>query len=234
MLPGYAALSDSHARDQFGKLWDANISEKPGLDARAMLSSAMEGKLKALYVVGANPVKTFEIAAAERLGKLNLLIVQDMFLTETASLADIVFPASSAYEKNGTATNTAGELQRVSKGPDVMGTRSDFDILRILSHQLAQRGLGSAIRLRTPDAAFDEIQQTVSGYRVSMATLLLGEAEPTAPVATIDAKMPIPERSVFSSRDTLFTSGTLGRYCTMLQSLPEAAGEDVAEVEARS
>ena len=56
-------------------------------------------------------------------------------------------------------TNTAGEVQLVRKGGDVMGTRSDFDILRILSHQLAQQGLGQAIRLRTPEAAFDEIRQ---------------------------------------------------------------------------
>ena len=55
-------------------------------------------------------------------------------------------------------TNTAGEVQLVRKGGDFMGPRSDFDILRILSHQLARHGLGQPIRLRTPDAAFDEIR----------------------------------------------------------------------------
>ena len=236
MLPGYASLSDAKARDKFGNLWGAKLSDKPGLDARGMLAAAANGKLDALYVVGANPVKTFGVDATDRLGKLSLLIVQDLFLTETAMLADIVLPASSAYEKNGTAANTAGELQQVRKGADVMGTRSDFDILRILSHQLAQQGLGQAIRLRTPEAAFEEIRQSVSGYKVSMATHLLGEAEATAPVSTANgnANFDVPASAIFSSHDTLFTSGTLGRYCTMIQSLPEAAEERTPEVEARS
>ena len=71
-------------------------------------------------------------------------------------------------------TNTAGEVQLVRKGGDFMGPRSDFDILRILSHQLAQHGLGQPIRLRTPEAAFDEIRQHVPGYDVSWAGLLTG------------------------------------------------------------
>src|SRR5260370_36401342 len=81
-------------------------------------------------------------------------------------------------------TNTAGEVQLVRKGGDVMGTRSDFDILRILSHQLSQLGLGQPIRLRTPEAAFDEIRPLPAGSGISLATLLLGEAERTSPVST--------------------------------------------------
>jgi NADH-quinone oxidoreductase subunit G len=227
LLPGYASFSDAKARDKFGKLWGARLPDKPGLNARGMLAAAATGKLHALYVVGANPVKTFGVSASQRLGKLELLIVQDLFLTETAALADIVLPAASAYEKNGTMTNTAGEVQLVRKGGDVMGTRSDFDILRILSHQLAQQGLGQAIRLRTPDAAFDEIRQSVAGYGVSLATLLLGEAERTSPISTANgsASFDVPAGAIFSAHDTLFTSGSLGRYCATILSLPEAAVE---------
>src|ERR1700681_884549 len=128
LLPGYVPFSDGKAREKFGKLWGAKLPDKPGLDARGMLAAAAQGKLRALYVVGANPVKTFGVDVKDRLGKLDLLVVQDLFLTETAKLADIVLPAASAYEKNGTVTNTAGEVQLVRKGGDVMGTRSDFDI----------------------------------------------------------------------------------------------------------
>jgi NADH-quinone oxidoreductase subunit G len=231
LLPGYTPLSDGKAREKFQKIWGVKPPEKPGLDARGMLAGANKGKLRALYVVGANPVKTFGIDVKDRLGKLDLLVVQDLFLTETAKVADIVLPAASAYEKNGTMTNTAGEVQLVRKGGDVMGTRSDFDILRILSHQLAQLGLGQPIRLRTPDAAFDEIRQAVAGYSVSTATLLLGEAERTSPVSTLNgnARFDVPAGSIFSAHDTLFTSGTLGRYCTTILSLPEAAVEVEAE-----
>jgi NADH-quinone oxidoreductase subunit G len=234
MLPGYAMIEDAKAREKFGALWGGKISDKPGMDARAMLAAAASGKLHALYVVGANPVKTFGVNATDRLGKLDLLVVQDLFLTETAKLADIVLPAASAYEKNGTVTNTAGEVQLVRKGGDVMGTRSDFDILRILSHQLAAQGLGQAIRLRTPEAAFDEIRQSVAGYNVSMTTLTLGEAERTSPVSTANgnARFDVPVGAIFSAHDTLFTSGTLGRYCSTIQSLPEAT-EPIAEVGAR-
>jgi len=233
MLPGYASIGDAKARDKFGKLWGAKLPEKPGLDARGMMAAAANGKLNALYVVGANPVKTFGAKVKDRLGKLKLLVVQDLFLSETAQLADIVLPAAAAYEKNGTMTNTAGEVQLVRKAGDVMGTRSDFDILRILSHQLAKQGLGPAIALRTPDAAFEEIRNSVAGYGVSMATLTLGEAERTSPISSTNgnAKFDVPAGSIFSSHDTLFSSGTLGRYCSMILSLPEAAEE--AEVEAR-
>ena len=231
-LPGYVSVKDAGAREKFAALWGAKLPEKPGTNARGMLAAAAKGELRALYVVGANPVKTFGISATDRLGKLELLVVQDLFLTETARLADIVLPAASAYEKNGTMTNSAGEVQLVRKGGDVMGTRSDFDILRILSFQLAQHGLGQAIRLRNPEAAFDEIRQSVPGYNLAMATLLLGEAEQTSPVSAANdkANFDVPVGSIFSSGDTLFTSGSLSRYCTMIRSLPEAAE---VEVEAR-
>jgi NADH-quinone oxidoreductase subunit G len=234
MLPGYVPVSDTNGRQKLGSLWGGTIPEKPGMDARAMLAAAAKGQLKALYVVGANPVKTFGVSATGKLGKLDFLVVQDMFLTETAQLADIVLPAASAYEKNGTMTNTSGEVQQVRKGGDTMGTRSDFDILRFLSFQLAKQGLGQAITNRTPDATFDEIRQSVPGYKVAMATLLLGEAEQTAPISTLNgnAKFDVPVGSIFSSRDTLFTSGSLTPYLTMVRSLPEAAEE--VEVEARS
>jgi NADH-quinone oxidoreductase subunit G len=234
MLPGYAPVEDASARDKFGKLWGATLPDRPGLDARGMLAAAADGKLRALYVAGANPVKTFGVNAIGRHGKLDLLVVQDLFLTETAKLADIVLPAASAYEKNGTVTNTAGEVQLVRKGGDVMGTRTDFDILRILSHQLAKQGLGQAIRQRTPEAAFDEIRQSVTGYNFPMTTLLLGEAERTSPISTANGngKYDVPLGAIFSAHDTLFTSGTLGRYCATILSLPEAA-EPVEEVGAR-
>jgi NADH-quinone oxidoreductase subunit G len=234
MLPGYLPALDVRAREKFGALWGSSLPDKPGLTARGMLAAATQGQLKALYVVGANPVKTFgAVSTGGRLGKLDLLIVQDLFLTETAELADIVLPAASAYEKNGTMTNSAGEVQLVRKGGDVMGTRTDFDILRILSFQLAQHGLGQAIRFRKPEDAFDEIRQSVPGYNLAMATLLLGEAERTSPASSANgnAKFDVPVGSIFSSEDTLFTSGSLSRYLTMVRSLPEAAEE--VEVEAR-
>jgi hypothetical protein len=79
----------------------------------------------------------------------------------------------------------------------------------------------------------DEIRKWVPGYNLGMATLLLGEAERTAPVSSANGNVSfdVPAGSIFSSGDTLFTSGSLSQYCTMVRSLPEAAEE--VEVEAR-
>jgi NADH-quinone oxidoreductase subunit G len=223
-LPGHAWLDDSAAHKEFGELWGAKLSQKPGLTAQKMFEGARSGALKALYVVGANPVKTFAAPMAGGRGKLELLIVQEMFLTETAELADIVFPAKCAYEKDGTVTNTAGEIQLLRKGGDIMGPRSDFDLLRIISHQLALLGLGAAFHFKSAEAVFDEIRKNVRGYDVAMAGLLTGGAEATAPKFARNGYAPyaIPAGQIFSSEDTLFTSGTLGRYCKMIDSLPEA------------
>ena len=222
-LPGYASLTNKTDRERFAKLWGGNIEGAPGLTAHAMMEAAMAGKLKALYVVGANPVKTFGIAQPEKLAGLELLIVHDMFLTETAQRADIVLPAASSYEKDGTMTNTAGEVQRTSRSVDPQGPRSDYDLIRILSHQLGMLGLGTPIKLRTPEAAFDEIRQNVAGYDLPVASLLAGGAEvATASCKSAEQPQDLPAGTIFSSNDYLFTSGTLGRYCSKLTSTNEA------------
>jgi len=222
-LPGYGPLSDASERARFGKLWGGDISATPGLTARAMMEAAVAGKLKALYVVGANPLKTFGVAQPDRLAGLELLVVHDMFLTETALRADVVLPAASSYEKDGTLTNTAGEVQLTHRSIDPQGPRSDFDLLRILSHQLGMLGLGSPIKLRTHEAAFDEIRQHVAGYGLSYSNLLAGGSElATATCKTVEPSYEAPSGAVFSSQDYLFTSGTLGRYCSRLTSTHEA------------
>jgi NADH-quinone oxidoreductase subunit G len=222
-LPGYAHADDSAAREGFERLWGGVIPSKAGLTAPAMVDAAQNGKLKALYVMGANPLSHFGTLGFGR-GKLELLIVHEMFLTETAKLADIVFPAASAYEKEGTVTNTSGEVQLLHKAAEVMGPRSDFDLLRILSHQLEKLGLGKAFHYKAPANVFEEIRKAVPGYDVQAAGLLTGGAEPTHIHVAKNGHAPydVPVGLIRSAQDTLFTSGTLGRFCTMMESLPEA------------
>ncbi|MBV8113949.1 MAG: molybdopterin-dependent oxidoreductase, partial [Silvibacterium sp.] len=83
--------------------------------------------LAALYVVGSNPVSRYGIDPSAL--KNVFLVVQDMFLTETAALADVIFPAANLYEKAGTVTNTYGDLQLVKKAADKAGVRTDFEII---------------------------------------------------------------------------------------------------------
>jgi NADH-quinone oxidoreductase subunit G len=223
-LPGYAHVDDSVARESLERLWGGVIPSKGGLTAPDMVRAAQDGKLKALYVMGANPLSHYGTLGFGR-GKLELLIVHEMFLTDTARVADVVFPAASGYEKDGTVTNTSGEIQVMRKGAEVMGPRSDFDLLRILSHQLERLGLGKAFHYKTPGAVFEEIRKAVPGYDVRQTGLLTGGAELTTVRAPKNGHAPydVPVGLIRSAHDTLFTSGTLTRFCTMMESLPEAA-----------
>jgi NADH-quinone oxidoreductase subunit G len=222
-LPGYGYLDDRSAVEAMEKHWGAKLPTNAGLTAPQMVEAAQAGKLAGLYVVGANPLAHFGTPGFGR-GKLPLLIVHEMFLTETASQADIVFPAASAYEKDGSVTNTAGEIQLLHKAAEIMGTRTDFDLLRIISHQLEKVGLGKAFHYKNPAAAFEEIRKVVPGYGVHPAGLLTGGAEPAQLQLSKNGHAPydVPAQLIRSANDTLFTSGTLGRFCTMMQSLPEA------------
>jgi NADH-quinone oxidoreductase subunit G len=198
-----------------------------------MVQAAQSGKLKGLYVVGANPFEHYGRAGAGR-GSLQFLVVHEMFLTETAQQADVVFPAASAYEKDGSVTNTSGEIQLLHKAAEIMGTRSDFDLLRILSHQLEKIGLGKAFHFKNPAAVFEEIRKTVPGYNVQLSGLLTGGAEAVQIPFSTNGHAPydVPLQLIRSANDTLFTSGTLGRFCTMMNSLPEAT-ESLPEAEAK-
>ena len=222
-LPGYAHVDDAKARETFEQLWGRVLSSKPGLTAPQMVEAARSGQLKALYVVGANPLVHFGKPDDGR-GALELLIVQEMFLTETAKAADIVLPGASAYEKDGTVTNTSGEIQILHKAAELMGPRSDFDLLRILSHQLEKHGLGKAFAYKRPGDVFAEIRKTVPAYNVPLASLLAGGAEATRAPFARNGQVPhdVPAGLIRSANDTLFTSGTLSRWCTMMESLPEA------------
>ena len=132
VLPGYQSLAGSMIATEYVAA-DGPAPKEAGLDLLAMFDAAAAGKLSALYVVGSNPIKRYGIEPSAL--KSTFLIVQDLFLTETAVLADVVFPAANLYEKSGSVTNSYGDLQLVSKAADKAGTRSDFElIVRLAGH----------------------------------------------------------------------------------------------------
>jgi NADH-quinone oxidoreductase subunit G len=127
MLPGYAPVDSA---SKFHVNWTGGIPKSAGRNLPQMVEAAKAGSLKALYVVGSNPVARYNIDPFA-LSK-TFVVVQDMFLTETATVADVVLPVANAYEKTGSYTSTAGDLQLGRKAGDVTGTRSDFEcIVRI-------------------------------------------------------------------------------------------------------
>ena len=123
LLPGYQPVSNTTT---FHEEW-GGVPQTTGQTLPEMVESAKAGKLKALYVVGSNPVARFGIDPFSF--SQSFVVVQDMFLTETATIADVVLPAANAYEKSGTFTNTCGDLQIVKKAGEVTGTKSDFEMI---------------------------------------------------------------------------------------------------------
>ena len=120
LLPGYHRVSEA---GKFHEEW-GEVPAAPGLTWPQMVESAKAGKLKALYVVGSNPIDEYSIDPYTFSN--TFVVVQDMFLTETAVIADVVLPAANAYEKSGTFTNTCGDLQAAEEGRRSHGHQAGF------------------------------------------------------------------------------------------------------------
>ena len=176
------------------------------------VSEMIAADLDVLWVVGANPLK----AGAQR--KAGFLVVQDMFLTDTARQADVVLPAACAYEKNGTVTNTTGEVQRLARAINTMGAKPDLEIIGFIAREM---GAAAVMGPWLPDKVFAEIRASVRGYDIPAPVLATGGAAQTMPV---NGRIPVPHRAdlVKSDRNGLFASGTLGRYSNVLHSVLES------------
>ena len=138
-LPGYQSVTDRDARKRFELAWEVRLSSDPGLNALEILEEAEMGEIKALYLVGENPLVTYPDRnhTLNALEKVDFLVVQDLFLSETAKRAHVVLPAVSFAEKEGTFTSIERRVQRLHKAVDPQGkARSDFDIILSLSHHM--------------------------------------------------------------------------------------------------
>jgi len=213
-LPGYYPVADAAARERFESTWQAKIPAQPGRNIHEICAGMARGEIKALVVFGSNPAKTLRLPK-EAFGKLEFLLVTELFPTETAAQADVVLPASSFAEKSGTVTNTCGQVQALKKTLRVAGTRSDLEILMTLA-----RLCGRTWPYVSSEDVLSEIIAKVPGYAIPLPSLLVGRAVATRP----EGLPPHLERPdlVFSSRDSLFTSGTLSRYSRALSSVNEA------------
>jgi NADH-quinone oxidoreductase subunit G len=261
LLPGYHSVAGNSA---FHQEW-GNLPKDAGLDTSGMIDAAKSGKLKALYVIGSNPISRLNIDPF--VFSKSFVVVQDMFLTETAIMADVVLPAANAYEKSGTMTNTCGDVQLVKKAGEVSGTKSDFEMIVRIADAMGydvrklvpfgggtradmgqSRGAQSgeadrhAVWLEThglepkmspldPMAILDEIQRLVPGYDVARMNLLAGNSEHTS-LANSGGSVVHKADSIAPANDTLFTSGSLGRYSRALKSVLESHEVKPAEVAA--
>ncbi len=162
VFPAYQPVANDEARAKFEKAWGATLSAKPGKTVVEIMDAAHKGEIKALYVMGENPmVSDPDLAHVEAsLNHLDLLIVQDIFLTETARLADVVLPSACFAEKDGTFSNTERRVQRVRKAVPAPGqARTDWEIIAGISAKM-----GYPMAYASAEEIMEEIRQVTPSY----------------------------------------------------------------------
>jgi len=159
--PGYIPV-DSDSVKRFEILWKRSLSTKTGLTLSEMFDAAVDGSLKAIYIMGENPLVTeAAISDVEKgIENLELLIVQDIFMTLTAGMADVVLPATTSLEKEGTFTNTERRIQKVNVIYDSPGeAMPDWWIL----NEIGKR-VGGLESYDSPRSIFEEIRKAIPSY----------------------------------------------------------------------
>jgi formate dehydrogenase alpha subunit len=162
VFSGYQSVSNREVIEKFEKAWGVSLSDTPGLRIPEMFEAAVEGSVKAMYVMGEDPVLTDADANHVRkaMHALEFLVVQDIFMTETAAYADVVLPAACYAEKDGTFTNTERRVQRVRKAVEPPGeARADWEIICDLSGRM-----GYALEYESPGDIFEEIRSLTPSY----------------------------------------------------------------------
>ena len=162
VYPGYQSVSDGQMAEKFEKAWGTKLSTKPGMTVTEMLKAAMAGEVKAMFILGENPmVSDVDIQHVEKsLEALDFLVVQDIFMSETARLADVVLPGVSFAEKDGTFTNTERKVKRVRKAIEPIGSsRQDWEIICDLSTRM-----GYPMRYDDPSKILEEVAQVTPSY----------------------------------------------------------------------
>ncbi|HYM69051.1 MAG TPA: NADH-quinone oxidoreductase subunit NuoG [bacterium] len=214
MLPGYRPIGDADARAAVEAVWGRPVSEAAGLTTRGMLEAARSGALKLLYVVGADPATDYPDAHAweEARRGLGLLVVHDLFLTRTASSADVVLPVLAYAEKAGTVGNIEGRVQRQDAAVRGPGTaRSDGQIFSAIAERL-----GTELAFASWEAVFAEVAALIPGWAEDARMAPPRPAPVAAPAGAHDDTAPGPAADgalalVVGTR--LFDRGTMALRC---------------------
>jgi formate dehydrogenase major subunit len=159
MCPDYSRVDNGSMLAKFEALWGTKLDPRPGLTVVEIMNAIHAGTIRGMYIMGENPAMSDPDVdhARQALAELEMLVVQDLFLTETAYLADVVLPASAFPEKTGTFTNTDRSVQLARKALEMPGdTRQDLDIIVAMARQL-----GLDWRYSHPREVFDEMRQAM-------------------------------------------------------------------------
>jgi len=162
VYPGYQPVANPAIREKFEAAWGCSLNPSPGLTLTEIFEAACQRQIKAIYLVGENPVLSEPCSRhMEELKEMDFFVVQDLFLSETARLADVVLPAASFAEKDGTFTNTERRVQRVRQAIEPVGnSRPDWWI----TCQIARRMGGQGFDFEHPSQIMDEIARVTPSY----------------------------------------------------------------------
>ena len=163
VYPGYQRVDNPEVKRKFELAWGCSLSDSPGLTHTEIFDAIYEGEVKALYLVGENPILSEANArhVEEAISRINLFVVQDIFLTETAELADVVLPAATFAEKDGTFTNTERRIQRIRKAIKPIGnSQPDWWI----TCEIAKRLGGKGFDFSDPAQIMEEISSLTPSY----------------------------------------------------------------------
>ncbi|WP_336023712.1 formate dehydrogenase subunit alpha [Halobellus salinisoli] len=172
VLPGYQLVDDDEARKSVEDVWGFEIPDEPGL-TNVEITGAIGEQIQGMYVMGENPIMSEPNAnhVADLLEELNFLVVQDIFMTETAEYADVLLPATTWAERGGTVTNTDRRVQRMRGVQKVHeNTKHDLEILC----EVGTRLFGEGFEFDTPEEVFEELRQVTPSYH-GMTYDALGE-----------------------------------------------------------
>lgn len=226
MLPGYQAITDEEVRSKFEVAWSAGwpsgngagdvrrLPSKPGMTAGEILSAARYGQIKSLYIVGANPILTYpdkELARAA-LDGAGFVVVQDLWPTETTEFADVILPAVSFAEKNGTFTNAERRIQRIRAAVKPIGNaRPDWMIISELA-----RVMGYRMGYQSPQQVMAEV--------TGLTPIYAGISYPRLEKAGIQWPCPAPDHA---GTTVLYSDGFprgKARFVAVEQKLATSAG----------
>jgi len=214
MLPGYQPVEDKQSRKKFADRWGTELPADTGLSAIEMMDHAREGKIKCMYIVGENPLLSFPNPALirESLESLDILVVQDMFLTETAKLAKVVLPAVSFAEKEGTFTNFEGRVQQVRRVIQPLGdSLPDGEIILRLANKM-----GYPMPYSSLQQVMDEMRELIPLYQVTE------EREPKVISRAELDRDPLKARRLYKGQ---FPSG-FGRFSPVQYEPPTETSKD--------
>lgn len=162
VLPGYQKVDDFSILEAFNQTWNTSLNITPGLTVTEMFKEGEKGKIKAMYIMGENPMLSdADLGYVEKaLENLDFLVVQDIFLSETAEYADVILPATSFAEKEGTFTNTERRVQKIRQAISPKGeSKPDWQILTLLANRL-----GFNWNYQHPQNIMDEIASLTPSY----------------------------------------------------------------------